>query len=147
MDLASGYWQTPVHPKDREKTAFATLEGLWVFKVMPMGLTNAPASFQRSMDAVLKNEIGRCCFVYLDDVVVFSKTFEEHMDHLGTILDRLLEHRLMVKLGKCKFAKKELLFLGHIVSGEGLRVNPELVRVVREANAKAAGRYPAASAR
>ena len=81
MDMQSGYWQVEVKPEDREKTAFITPDGLYHFKVMPFGLTNAPATFQRMMDVLLSGLKGNTCLVYLDDIVVFSKTFSEHFSN------------------------------------------------------------------
>ncbi|TPX30088.1 hypothetical protein SeMB42_g07980, partial [Synchytrium endobioticum] len=82
FDLRSGYWQIPVAEADKEKTAFTSHEGLYEYNVMPFGLTNAPATFQRLMDVVLSGLKWRCCLVYLDDIVVFSKSFDEHLDHI-----------------------------------------------------------------
>ncbi len=135
MDLVSGYYQHPLFAADRSKTAFITRSGVYVFKVLPMGLCNAPSTFQRGMDMVLKDLVGKCCFVYLDDVIVFSRSFEEHLQHLEAVLVRFAEFNLQMKLNKCKFARKEILFLGHVVSGEGTKPNPELVRAIREAPA------------
>ncbi len=133
LDMVSGYWQTPINRKDREKTAFSTSSGVYIFNVLPMGLCNAPASFQRSMDAVLGSEIGDCCFVYLDDVIIFSASWDEHLAHTERVLARLAAKKLLIKLTKCKFARHELLFLGHIVSAQGVKVNPALVETVRAA--------------
>ena len=89
MDLASGYWQVRVKEKDRPKTAFVTRYGLYEFNVMPFGLTNAPATFQRVMDQVLGRINGQFALVYIDDINVFSGTFEEHLTHLREVFQRI----------------------------------------------------------
>ena len=89
LDLAQGYWQVPMEPSSCEKTAFITTAGLYEFNVMPFGLTNAPATFQRMMDLLLAGLKWKCCLVYLDDIIIFSKTFEQHLSDLGDVLDRV----------------------------------------------------------
>ena len=91
MDLASGYWQVEMDEKDKEKTAFTCHLGLYEFNVMPFGLKNAPATFQRLMNHVLKEYLYEFAVVYIDDILIYSKTFEEHMEHLGKILEKLKE--------------------------------------------------------
>lgn len=87
FDLASGYWQVEVEPSDKEKTTFSTPQGHFEFNVMPFGFTNAPATFQRLMECVLAGLSGDQCLIYLDDVIVFSATFEEHLQHLVSVFD------------------------------------------------------------
>ena len=87
MDLSSGYWQVPVHPDDRQYTAFVTYEGLFQFKVIPYGGTSAPATFERLMETVLAGLNHKICLVYLDDIICFSDSFEKHLEHLGTIFE------------------------------------------------------------
>ena len=120
LDLASGYWQIRVHPDSREKTAFITNQGLFEFCVMPFGLTNVPAVFQRLMQRVLMglNPVDGPDFVtvYIDDVLIFSKTLEEHLTHIHSVLKRLLDVGLKLKPGKCKFLRKEVEYLGHILT-------------------------------
>jgi hypothetical protein len=89
LDLASGYWQIKVKPEDQEKTAFITKFGTFEFKVMPFGLCNAPATFQRTMDKVLGDAKGKFVMVYLDDVIIYSKTFEEHLQHLHDVFEKI----------------------------------------------------------
>jgi len=132
FDLVSGYWQTPVAEEDRIKTAFRTRHGIYIWNVLPMGLTNAPSAFQRNMDAIFGREVGDYILVYLDDVITFSKTWEEHLHHIDEVLRRLEAHRLQAKLPKCKFARKRLLFLGLVVDKEGTRPNPDFVKAVVE---------------
>ena len=124
LDLISGYWQVEVKPEDREKTAFCTSEGLFEFKVMPFGLCNAPATFQRLMDAVLMGLQWSRCLVYLDDVVVPGKSFEDHLQNLKYVLDRFRSAGLKLNLSKCKFGRREVTFLGHVVTAQGVAADP-----------------------
>jgi hypothetical protein len=130
IDLASGYWQVGVDPASREKTAFVTPDGLFEFHRMPFGLCNAPATFQRLMDRVLGSLKWTHCLVYLDDILVFGRTLEEHNTRLAAVLERLQASGLTVNVAKCRFAAESVSFLGHEVSAEGLRPNPEKVRAV-----------------
>ena len=130
MDLKSGYWQIEVDERDREKTAFVTPDGLHEFKVLPFGLCSAPATFQRMMDTVLSGLKWQSCLVYLDDVVVFSSTFEQHVHRLRTVLDAIRAAALTIKPEKCHFGFRELRFLGHIVSAEGVRPDPDKITAV-----------------
>ena len=116
LDLRSGYWQVPMDPQSAEKTAFVTRKGLWKFKVMPFGLTNAPAVFQRLMDVVLAGLTWEVCLVFLDDVIVFSDTFERHIERLSLVFERLRKANLKLKPEKCRLFHKRIHFLGHVVS-------------------------------
>ena len=122
LDLANGYWQVPVVVEDRPKTAFVTPQGLYQFCVMPFGLCGAPATFQRMMDHVTQG-MGKFTSAYLDDLIVFSKTWEDHLVHLQTVLSRLQTLGLTANSSKCQFAMTECIYLGHIV-GNGV-VKPE----------------------
>ncbi|KAL6471730.1 hypothetical protein MHYP_G00203800 [Metynnis hypsauchen] len=121
MDLASGYWQVELEPQDREKTAFTTGHALYHFKVMPTGLTNAPPTFQRLMELVLRGLHWKECLIYLDDVLVFSWTFSQHLDSLDEVLGRFRSAGLKLKASKCSFAYSQVTFLGHVVSSQGLQ--------------------------
>lgn len=134
-DLTSGFWQVAMSPRDKEKTAFITPDGLYQFNTMPFGLCNAPGHFARQMAKVLAGMNFFFTCVYLDDIIIFSKTFEEHIDHLDRVLTRLAEVNLKVKLKKCSFCKKEIKFLGHVVSDSGVSVDPEKTSAVLEARA------------
>ncbi|CAJ0626548.1 8149_t:CDS:2 [Entrophospora sp. SA101] len=125
LDLASGYWQMEVAEEDKKKTAFISKHGLYEFNRMPFGLTNAPASFQRLMNKVLSKEIGRFVVVYLDDINIYSKSFEEHLEHLEIVFSRLRQAGLKLGKDKCSFAKTQLEFLGHIVGRDGLQPDPK----------------------
>ena len=130
LDLQSGYWQQVVRESDRDKTAFSTHTGLWEFQRMPFGLKGAPASFQRLMMAVLAGLTWRECLVYLDDVIVFGKSFDEALSHLDHVLCAVVEANLKLNLRKCSFFKEEVKFLGHIISGQGVSADPSKVSAV-----------------
>ena len=132
LDLASGYWQVEMDPRDKEKTAFITQFGTFQFNVMPFGLCNAPATFQRLMDEVLHDDLGTFVVVYLDDLNIYSQTFNEHLQHLRQIFDRLKDAGLKLNPEKCMFASTELAFLGHIISKEGIRTDPAKIDKVRD---------------
>ncbi len=127
MDLAAGYWQVLVNPRDRAKTAFTTREGLFQFIRMPFGLCNAPATFQRMMNAVLRDLIGKCVFVYIDDIIVYSQDFRTHMEHVRMVLDRLRASGLQLTPSKCDIACSWVEFLGHIISGQGIQVDSKKI--------------------
>jgi transposase InsO family protein len=130
MDLQSGYWQLDVHPDDKEKTAFATRTGLYEFNVLPFGLTNAPATFERVMETVLRGLHWTECLVYLDDIIVFGRTFDETMGRLTHVLERLTSAGLKLKPSKCDFFQEEVKFLGHVVTAEGIKTQPEKVEAI-----------------
>ena len=136
LDLASGYWQIRVQRDSVPKTAFATPHGLFKFRVMPFGLTNAPSVFQRLMQRVLAglNPIDGPSFVsvYIDDVLVYSRTMEEHLVHLRNVLERLQKAGLKLKPNKCHFVQKEVEYLGHLLTPHGLSTNSRLVTAVKE---------------
>ena len=130
MDLLSGYWQVEMDETDKEKTAFCTTEGLFQFRVMPFGLCNAPATFQRLMDLVLAGLQWSQCLVYIDDVIVLGRTFKEHLDNLQEVFQRLRLAGLRLKPSKCAFFQRSVTYLGHVVSREGVSTDPEKVRKV-----------------
>ena len=131
MDLLSGFWQVMIKPEHRHKTAFITMRGLYEFVVMPFGLCNAPATFQRLMDAVILPEYRSFIETYIDDLMTHSMTFDDHVKHLDILFKQLKEHKLVVKLSKCKFAQIEVKFLGHIISQNKMKTNPEAVEAVK----------------
>lgn len=130
MDLYSGYWQIEVDEADREKTAFVTSEGLYEFKVMPFGLCNAPATFERTMDNLLRHLKWKMCLCYLDDIVVFSHTFPEHLRRLHCVLSCIQEAGLVLNPKKCQFGANEIKILGHLVSEQGVKPDPDKVAAV-----------------
>ena len=131
IDLRSGYHQIPVQPSDIHKTAFRTRFGHFEFTVMPFGLTNAPATFQSLMHKVFHSLLDRCVVVYLDDILVYSKSKEEHLDHLRAVLELLRQHQLYGKLSKSEFGKQKVEYLGHVVSADGIDVEPRKVEAVK----------------
>jgi hypothetical protein len=130
FDMASGYWQIPMAKEDIEKTAFITFEGQFQYNVMPFGLCNAPATYQRCMDAVLAGIKWQCCLVYLDDVICVSPTFEQHMKDLVAVLTRLEGAGLKLKASKCHFCCTEVEYLGHLITQEGVRADPAKLKVI-----------------
>ena len=132
LDLASGYWQVAVKEEDRKKTAFITKSGLYEFNVMPFGLCNAPATFQRLMDKVMKKYLGKFVLVYLDDLTIYSKTFEEHVQHLSLIFQTLRDAQLKLNKDKCHFFLHVITFLGHEISWQGIRPDEEKLIKVKE---------------
>ena len=131
LDLVSGYWQVEVYPEDREKTAFVVPHGLYEFRTMPFGLCNAPSTFQRLMELVLAGLRWEICLAYLDDIVIFGSTFEEHLERLRTVLDRLRASGLRLKPSKCQLFRREVRFLGHVVTKDGVVADPERTEGVR----------------
>jgi transposase InsO family protein len=132
LDLASGYWQVEVDERDREKTAFTTPFGLYEWDRMPFGLCNAPATFQRLMQRCLGGQLMESTLVYLDDVIVYSPDFESHLRHLEQVFRSLEKYGLKLQPDKCQLFRKEVKFLGHIVSAAGISVDPEKVSAVQE---------------
>ena len=132
LDLMSGYWQCELHPSTREKTAFITYGGLYEFRVMLFGLCNAPSTFQRLMESVLRGLNWVNCLIYLDDVIDFSKTFDDHLRHLTDVFDRFREANIKLKPSKCVSGQQKVNYLGHIISQGGIEPDPEKVRLVQE---------------
>lgn len=132
LDLASGFHQIKMDPKDREKTAFSTPYGHYEFLRMPFGLKNAPATFQRLMNTVLLGLQGYKCFIYMDDIVVYGENLESHNSKLVEILARLRLHGLKLQPSKCNFLCKEIVFLGHKITSEGIKPDDEKIRAVKE---------------
>ena len=126
------YWQIDVVEEDREKTAFATPDGLYQFRKLSFGLTNAPACFMRAMHLVLKGLCWSDCLVYLDDIIVFGRTLQEHRERLSLVLSRLSEAGLKIKPKKCKLLSERVVMLGHVVTWDGISTDPEKVRVIKE---------------
>ena len=132
LDLASGFHQVKMHPESKAKTAFSTPFGHYHFNRMPFGLKNAPATFQRLMDKVLSGLQGVEIFVYMDDIVIYAHSLEEHTRKLKNLLQRLERANLTLQPEKCKFLKKEVAYLGHVISREGVKPDPKKVEAVRK---------------
>jgi len=123
LDLRSGYHQIRIAAEDVPKTAFRTRYGHFQFRVLPFGLTNAPATFQNLMQDIFKDYLDDFVVVFLDDILVFSKTRPDHERHLRLVLNKLREHKLYAKLSKCDFFKQRMPFLGHVLTPHGLQVD------------------------
>ena len=117
---------------DKEKTAFSTHQGHFNFIVMPFGFTNAPATFQRLMERALAGLTNEQCLIYLDDIIIFSSSFPEHLQGLRNTFMALRQAHLQLKLSKCSFTHNEVCYLGHIVSAAGVKPNPRKVKAVSE---------------
>ena len=130
IDLASGYWQIRVAEGDVHKTAFKTRYGSFEFRVLPFGLCSAPATFQRLMNDIFMPHLDQFVIAYLDDLCIYSSSPEEHLKHLETVFRILKEHKLIAQVPKCTFGVPEIEFLGHIVSGQGLKMDPTKVKAI-----------------
>lgn len=130
IDLKSGFYQVPIHAKDAEKTAFSTPKGHYEFTRMPMGLKNSPSTFQKLMTTVMYG-IGEVnAFVYLDDIIVFGRSITEHNDHLKRVLEALRVHNLKIEPNKCQFLRKEIQYLGHTITKDGVKPTNANIKAV-----------------
>ena len=130
IDLRSGYHQLKIKEEDIQKTAFRTRYGYYEFLVMPFGLTNAPAAFMDLMNRVFKDYLDQFVIVFIDDILVYSHSMIEHAEHLRIVLNLLKEKKLYAKFKKCEFWLEKFTFLGHVVSKDGISVDPSKVEVV-----------------
>ncbi len=130
LDLKSGFHQIPLKESDIEKTAFSIKGGKYEFTRLPFGLKNAPSIFQRALDDILREHIAKYCYVYIDDIIIFSRTEDEHLNHIKKVFATLEEANIKVQLDKCKFFKKEVEFLGYIISPNGIKTNPAKVETI-----------------
>lgn len=131
LDLQSGYWQVEIDEKDKEKTAFSIGNGLWQFNVMPFGLCNAPATFERLMERVLKGLHWRTCLVYLDDIIIMGKDFDDHLKNLEEVFERLEAAGLKLSAKKCSLFQREVKYLGHKVTSEGIHTDEDKIKAVK----------------
>ena len=132
LDLASGFHQILMHENDIPKTAFSTPTGHYEYIRMPFGLKNAPSTFQRLMNTALTGLHGFQCFVYLDDIVIFASTIEEHYKKLKNIFDRLRSNKLLLQPDKCEFMRTEVAYLGHVISEKGVSPNPNKIISIKD---------------
>ena len=130
MDLNSGFWQIMVEPEDQMRTAFATSQGLYQFKVMPFGLVNAPSSFQRLMENVLRGIKWVESLLYMDDIITPGSSVQKSLSRLENVFKRLKEANLKLKPSKCIFFQRSVNFLGHVVSKEGVQTSPDKIQAV-----------------
>ena len=131
LDLFSGYHQIPMKKEDVEKTSFTTMFGNYNFLVMPFGLTNAPATFQREMNRIFFPLIGKCMFVYIDDVVIFSPSVEQHLIDLEAVFKVILDNGLKINLEKCQFFKESVEVLGHLLTTNGVKPTEDKILAIR----------------
>jgi hypothetical protein len=122
--LRAGYHQIRVHPRDTYKTAFRTHDGHFEFLVMPFGLTNAPSTFQATMNQLFSQFLRRFVIVFFDDILIYSASLDDHLQHLELVLNCLLANSFYVKLSKCLFCQESVEYLGHIVSSQGVHADP-----------------------
>ncbi|GBG80558.1 hypothetical protein CBR_g31018, partial [Chara braunii] len=132
IDRKSGYHQIAIRPEDQHKTAFQTRYGLYEFVVMPFGLCNAPGTFQHAMTRIFHDYLDKFVTVYLDDILIFSKTVEEHVAHLDKVLSLLRQHKFKINGEKCEFSRTRVLYLGHEISPEGLKPDDAKVANIRD---------------
>ncbi|XP_041987906.1 uncharacterized protein LOC121739485 [Aricia agestis] len=130
LDLASGFHQIRISADDAPKTAFSVPQGHFQFNRMPFGLKNAPSTFQKLMNTCLSGLQGSRCFVYLDDIVIYSFDLESHIDNLKAVFDRLRKFNLKLQPEKCQFLRKEVVYLGHTIGEDGVRPNPKITEAV-----------------
>jgi hypothetical protein len=128
--LRSVYHQLKIKNSDVPKTAFVTRYGQYEFTVMSFGLTNAPAYFMNLMNKVFMKELDKFVVVFIDDILIYSKSVEEHVQHLRVVLEKLRRHKLYAKFSKCEFWLEKVVFLGHILTSKGVAVDPEKVEAV-----------------
>ena len=127
-----GYYQIRIKPEDCEKTVFRTPQGLYEFKVLPFGLANAPAVFQTLMNKIFSQQIGKSVLVYLDDILVYSKTPKDHLKHLREVFETLRTQKFFCRLHKCHLNSTEMKYLGHFISADGVRLDLDKVEKVKE---------------
>ena len=130
LDLKSGFHQIPLKSSDVEKTAFSINNGKYEFTRLPFGLKNAPSIFQRALDDILREHIGRICYVYIDDIVIYSKSEDDHIRDIHNVFKTLEEANMKVQLDKCHFFKQEVEFLGFLISETGIKTNPKKVEAI-----------------
>ena len=132
LDLMSGYHQVRVAAEDTHKTAFRTRYGSYEFRVMPFGVTNAPSHFSAMMMDVLRPFLDKFVVVYIDDILIYSKSPEEHAEHVRLVLQRLRQHKLYAKLSKCAFFQRKVKFLGYVLTPEGITPDPSKLQAVQQ---------------
>ena len=131
IDLASGFHQVEMREKDIPKTAFTTENGHYEFIRMPFGLKNAPSTLQKCVDSILKGLINKICLVYLDDIIILGKSFEDRVKNIKLVFESLKEAKFKIQLDKSEFLKTEVAYLGHIITPQGIKPNPEKIKAIQ----------------
>jgi hypothetical protein len=132
IDAAKGYWQFKIKPEHQKYTAIVTPWGQYKFLVMPFGLNNAPATFQRYMNQTFRKQIGTICLVYMDDIIIFSDTLADHVKHVRSILEIMRKKNIYINRDKCSIVQREIKFLGHRISRDGVKISDDKVKALRE---------------
>lgn len=132
LDFISGYWQIRMDKESIEKTAFITQYGLHEFTVLPFGLCNAVATYQRFMEKLFAGLVNNFVFVYIDDILIASESWEQHLEHIKLVFERIRDAELKLKIEKCHFGATELPFLGHILTREGIKMNADKIKPIVE---------------
>lgn len=132
LDLRSGFHQIEVAQEDQYKTAFQTQFGHFEYKVVPYGLTGAPTTFQAIMNNILAPLLRKCVVVFIDDILIYSKNYEDHVKHVQMVFQLLQEHQFKIRLSKCSFAKNQLKYLGHVISVAGVAIDPSKISIVQQ---------------
>jgi hypothetical protein len=130
LDLCSGFHQIPMHPEDCFKTAFQTHADHFEFRVISFGLIGVPHTFQRAMNTILAPLLRKCVLVFFDDILVYSKSLEEHISHLDQVFQILQKDQWRVKLCKCAFAQRHISYLGYVISADGVATCPSKVQAI-----------------
>ena len=132
IDLRSGYHQVRIKDEDIFKTAFRTRYGHYEFVIMPFGLTNTPTIFMCLMNNIIHKYLDNFVVIFIDDILIYSKSEEEHKEHLKIVLQELREHQLFAKFNKCDFFKDKIQYLGHVVTKEGILVDPKKIKAIKD---------------
>ncbi|CAF5130357.1 unnamed protein product, partial [Rotaria magnacalcarata] len=132
LDFQGGYYQVPIDEEDKPKTAFTTRDKLWEFNVMPQGIKNGPPTFQRIVNKLLGQLQWNCALSYIDDIIIYSKSINEHLHHLEQVLSLLNHANFRLNVTKCEFMQEKIKFLGHMINENGISPCPDKVRAIND---------------